>query len=469
MRKRKFSPNSSHAELSDVNEQELAKDGESLFCENRKSGTDTQKGESAPDFVVKAPTKNTAVVKFNTGKPTQRRSIRRENSTNASEKAQNSKVSQEKYEDEYTPLRKSGKSPLARIYGAVIVLCVLASIVMLVFTSNNSNIPSPTDTDTNQVPSAEDSSADTEIPQPSTNTDIEGADGIYKNGVKSTVSVISTKDGEKQIYSGFAIFDGGYIATLYEAVGEDNLKIVTHDGKSYPAELVGADPSVNLALLKSDGAHLEPLSTQNTQQLTLGESVFAIGNLGNEQYISSLITGEVAYLDRQASLMFPDGIERQANTLQLSSLTPKGMGGCPIFDRYGKVVALMLATGTDAEASLAYDINDVIQVLHKLKDGEPPSKEALYTLAFAPAKLGIFGEQTIEDGLWGISVKGFSHNGSDASLKLCVGDLIYKCDNTLVGSVSSFSELLSGHVSGDTIEIFVLRKSQRLSFFVTLS
>ncbi len=476
MRKRRFSSHNGNAELYDVNEQELAKDGECPHHEVTNMGAGTPKKQPAP-FSFAPSGKETskepsAVVPSSISAP-----IKKQQNTAVSECAKpqtdvqemksegqaqpSEEQSAEQQTEGNTQKTKKPASILSKVYITVIVLCMLLSFTLIYFSMQNS----PDEPSTDTLPQAQPPKADESAPP---DTETVSADSVYQTALKSTVSVVSTRDGQKNYHTGFAVFEGGYIVTLYEAVGGEDISIVTHDKRSFPAEVAAVDASVNLALLRCDDDSLLPISTDSARAPTVGESVFAIGNLGSTEYAFSLLASEVSHTERNAVLTFADGISRRVQAIQLGAFGGAQVGGCPVFGKDGKALGLLFASDKENGVSLAFDICSVMPVLECMKNGEQPSAEVLKLLAYTPARLGILGQQATQDGIWGVCIKGFTEDGSDAALKLREGDLIYRADEHMVADTETLAAVLEEHTQGDSLEIFILRDSQKLTFNVTL-
>lgn len=103
--------------------------------------------------------------------------------------------------------------------------------------------------------------------------------------------------------SGFVLTQDGYIVTNYhvieEAVNDSSVTIEVSfsNGDKYTAKLVGGEKDNDVAVLKIEAAGLQPVTLGDSDQLVVGESVYAIGNpLGELTY--TLTDGIVSALDR---------------------------------------------------------------------------------------------------------------------------------------------------------------------------
>ena len=99
--------------------------------------------------------------------------------------------------------------------------------------------------------------------------------------------------------SGVIFSEDGYIVTNQHVVdGATSLSVVTSDGTSYEATLVGEDTQTDLAVLKIDAEGLTPAEFGSSKDLQVADEVMAIGNPGGLQLSSSVTMGYVSALNR---------------------------------------------------------------------------------------------------------------------------------------------------------------------------
>lgn len=479
-------------DLADVNEQELAKDG----------GTDTLRGEGAEknnadgvavcnteaSDVQKAENAETAenaepVVDVSDGankngipngsgsdgglplpsdgekKPikSEKRSPKREDGGTSDKKREREGIPKnKKKEPEAKPKRGRG-------YIAVIAACFIISVALLAMSVFGERRDNGEAADGTQTEAEETTRTETR-----NDVTLLGANEIYGLCAECAVTVAATTDGGTSYSSGFCIFGGGYVASLYEAVAEaSKIEIILSDGSVYPAELVGGNTTVNLALMRSAEAPLKSVDVGSAENLVTGSSVYAIGSMGEGSYGASFVACEVSFSQRYPELLGFDGYRRRIGAIQISGNFDSAMKGCPIFNENGEAAALMLHV--DGSVSFALPLDKVSEVLSAIKDGEEPSVETLYSLAYIPPRLGILGEQTERDGIYGICIKGFEDENGDAAVKLRVDDVIFKINDRPTPDAPTLTEEIEKYRPGDSVEIFVYRSGQRLSFSVSLS
>src|SRR5690349_1880564 len=111
---------------------------------------------------------------------------------------------------------------------------------------------------------------------------------VYKKVLPSVVNITSTAVAFDFFYgavpqegqgSGFVIDKEGHILTNYHVVANARQVEVTFSNrKKYKAQVIGMDPSHDLAVLKIEAPNLQPAVLGDSSQLQVGQKVYAIGN-----------------------------------------------------------------------------------------------------------------------------------------------------------------------------------------------
>jgi putative serine protease PepD len=149
--------------------------------------------------------------------------------------------------------------------------------------------------------------------------------------------------------SGFVIDKEGHIVTNQHVVGgADSAVVRFSDGSEVDAEIVGTDPSSDIAVLDVDrpSSRLTPLSFAGDVSLQVGDSVIAIGSpFGLE---GTLTTGVISALGRE--IESPNGFEIE-NVVQTDAALNQGNSGGPILDSEGRVVGVAAQIRTESGGS----------------------------------------------------------------------------------------------------------------------
>ena len=140
--------------------------------------------------------------------------------------------------------------------------------------------------------------------------------------------------------SGFVVEAGGLIVTNQHVIEDSrNIMVRFYDGSEYPAELLGADPETDLALMKvKPKLRLEKVSLGDSDHLRVGDWVMAVGNPYN--YEHSVTVGVVSAKDRKIDE------NPYESYVQTDAAINFGNSGGPLFNANGEVVAITTAIST---------------------------------------------------------------------------------------------------------------------------
>jgi putative serine protease PepD len=192
------------------------------------------------------------------------------------------------------------------------------------------------------------SPATVESPQPAASTsESNSVSEVYEQTYKSVVEITSISGqstpfgGEERAQgqgSGFVYDDEGHIVTNQHVVdGADTVSVRLWDGSTYDGTVVGSDPSTDLAVIKVDAPAnvLQPLALGNSDDLTVGETVVALGSpFGLEGTVTS---GIVSALHRQMTA--PNNFTIN-DSIQTDAAINHGNSGGPLVNGAGEVVGV---------------------------------------------------------------------------------------------------------------------------------
>lgn len=170
--------------------------------------------------------------------------------------------------------------------------------------------------------------------------------------------------------SGFIFDAAGKILTNYHVVsGADAIQVEFHDGRALMAEVVGADPLTDLAVIRVEASGLPALPLGDSDEIRVGDWVVAIGNpFGLEHTVSAGIISAKERTGRDVQLGDPDAYY---SFLQTDASINPGNSGGPLIDLRGRVVGINTAINQTANnIGFAIPVNMVRQLLPRLlKDG----------------------------------------------------------------------------------------------------
>ena len=270
--------------------------------------------------------------------------------------------------------------------------------------------------------------------------------------------------------SGF-VWDGrGHIVTNFHVIAEaSEARVRLSDGRDSLATLVGASPDHDLAVLRLNvSASPSPVAIGTSQDLKVGQKVFAIGNPFGLDW--TLTTGIISALDR--SLPAQDGRTLIEHLIQTDAAINPGNSGGPLLDSAGRLIgvntAIFSPSGASSGVGFAVPIDTVNRVIPQLiargKYTRPSLgiavDEGLNRTAMARLRVeGVLvlrvtpGSPAAAVGLRGVQL------AADGSM--VPGDIIVAIDGRPVDSVARLLARLDDHQVGDAVRVSVLRESSR--------
>ena len=269
--------------------------------------------------------------------------------------------------------------------------------------------------------------------------------------------------------SGFIISEDGYILTNYHVIETANandldVTVMLYDGTEYTAAIVGYDAGNDVALLKIEATDLSPVTMGNSDAITMGETVYAVGNpLGELAY--SMSTGTVSGLDRViATEDAPEGI----NMFQIDAAVNHGNSGGPVYNSLGEVIGIVTAKSgeTDAEGlGFAIPINDAASIANDLITKGYVTGKAYMGVRLDERYNSMYAQYyNMPLGAYVYSV---DKDSAAEKAGLQAGDIITKMGDTEVSSYTELKSAVRSFSAGDTTEITVYRAGESLTLTIT--
>jgi S1-C subfamily serine protease len=168
--------------------------------------------------------------------------------------------------------------------------------------------------------------------------------------------------------SGFVYDEQGHIVTNYHVVANATaVDVLFAEGVTIPAQIVGVDPYLDLAVLSIDAPPntLVPLELGDSSQLQVGQTVVAIGNPFGLDH--TLTTGVISALERRIETETGSAI---GQAIQTDAAINPGNSGGPLLDTRGRVVGINTAINSPSGGSVgigfAVPVNSIKRVVPSL-------------------------------------------------------------------------------------------------------
>lgn len=283
--------------------------------------------------------------------------------------------------------------------------------------------------------------------------------------------------------SGVILTSTGYVLTNSHVIqGAKQLEVTLLSGKSYHGELIGADPSSDLALLKIEAEEALPFITLgDSKNLEVGQNVYAIGNPFGLN--STLTTGVISSLNR--TLRAPNGrlIE---NVIQTDAAINPGNSGGPLLNSAGYLIGINTAifspTGANAGIGFATPVNRAKKVADDLiRFGRVirPYIGATFSLEMTPriskalnipVKQGIMIGEVYPDGPAGkAGLLGGKQTVQIGNREIDLGgDIITEVDGKAVSTADELINHIESKAPGDKVVLTVFRNGGILKITIVL-
>lgn len=170
--------------------------------------------------------------------------------------------------------------------------------------------------------------------------------------------------------SGVIFSSDGFIVTNNHVVEfADVITITLYDGRKFEAEKVGTAPEDDIAVLKIDAVDLPTISWANTDEVSVGDWVLAIGNPFD--YLTSTVTaGIVSAKGRDLDIQVNEGRQTFTNFIQTDAAVNPGNSGGALVNTEGELLginsAIATPTGVFAGYSFAIPVENVQDIVEKI-------------------------------------------------------------------------------------------------------
>src|SRR5262245_12791813 len=315
---------------------------------------------------------------------------------------------------------------------------------------------------------------------------------VYEGGNRGVVNILTKvvsygrffmlpQDGEGA-GSGSVIDKQGHILTNNHVIEDaKEIQVTLPSGKSYAAELVGADASQDVAVLKIDAPanELFPIPIGKSDNLRVGQRVYTLGNpFGLE---GTLTTGIISNLNRTLPSR-TEGREMKSIIQTDAAMNPGNSGG-PLLDTHGRMIGINVAiatkTGQSAGLGFAIPVNRIRQIVPDLIKYGKVNRADIGIVQVAETPKGL---EIVETNKGGAAAKAGLHGWKLVTKQVKRGPLAYNVeqkdrssadvivavDDHPVESASTFVDSIEQHRPGEQIVLTVLRGGQTVQVPVTL-
>ncbi len=258
--------------------------------------------------------------------------------------------------------------------------------------------------------------------------------------------------------------DRGFVLTNEHVIAKSGtITVVLKDGREFQADIIGADPESDLAVLQIQAD--EPLPSVpmgDSGDIMIGETVIAIGNPFG--FSNSVTTGVISAVNRSVraqNRVYHDFLQIDA------SINPGNSGG-PLLNINGKLIGINTAIYAKAEGiGFAIPINTAKKIVSDLiAYGEVIHAWIGLTVQNVDQRLAGYLDLPSDEG---IVIKGVEPGSPAANAGIKEGDVVLAIDDQSIRNVSDYEYAMREHSEGETLAVTLRRNRSEKTFKVKAS
>ncbi len=265
----------------------------------------------------------------------------------------------------------------------------------------------------------------------------------------------------RTVGSGVIISEDGYILTnnhvVEQALG-DGIYVTLNDKRTYPARIVGTDPSTDLAVIRIPDRTLKPAVVGNSDSVQVGEWVLAIGNPFRLR--STVTAGIVSALGRDVQII--NDSRRIESFIQTDAAINRGNSGGALVNTSGELIGINTAIASRSGSYQGYGFAVPSNLAMKV---------AVDLIEFGEVRRGMLGV-TIEsvnhaiardmkmERIQGVMIVNASANGAAYESGVRRNDIVLAVNGMEVNEANELQEKVAMYRPGDSVRLTLWRSGE---------
>ena len=273
--------------------------------------------------------------------------------------------------------------------------------------------------------------------------------------------------------TGFFISNDGYILTNYHVIEDayksnSKITVLTYNGTSYVATVSGVESSNDLAVLKIDAANTSAVTFGDSDKMSVGDTVYAVGNpMGELQF--TMTTGSVSALDRAVTTA---EYSSAINMFQFDAAINEGNSGGPVYNANGQVLGIATAKYSSSSSAtsveglgFAIPASDAKSIANDLMTNGYVTGKAYMGVALDENYTTVVSQYyNLPNGAY---VKYVEKGSAAEKAGIAAGDIITKVGDKTIASYSDLTSAVKQYRAGDTAKITVYRSGESKTLSIT--
>lgn len=269
--------------------------------------------------------------------------------------------------------------------------------------------------------------------------------------------------------SGVILTDDGYIVTNNHVVDDaGKVEVVLENKQSYEAQVIGTDPTTDLALLKINASGLPFMKYGDSDKLQVGEWVLAIGNPFD--LTSTVTAGIISGKGRNINILREKSNLAIESFIQTDAAVNPGNSGGALVNLKGELIGINTAIASPTGSYSGYSFAVPSDLAQKVVDD---------LLKFGTVQRALLGVSIIDidsklakelnlNRVEGVYVREVNDGSAADHARVKSGDIIRTINDKVVGTVPELQEAIGRYRPGDKVKLGILRKGESMEIAVTL-
>ena len=290
-----------------------------------------------------------------------------------------------------------------------------------------------------------------------------GLQEIYDKCIPSVVSISCTFSNGSGSGTGVVLTQNGYLVTNAHVIdGAQSIEVLLTDGRTFTAQLVGADTLSDLAVLYVNTNDLVPAEFCDSTQIRVGDAVVAIGDPLGVAFRGTMTDGIVSAINRD---VVSGG--RKMTLIQTNAALNSGNSGGPLINCFGQVIGIntmkigIFADDAGVEglgfAIPSVTVQEIVNQL--LTQGYVSGRPAI----------GLSGEWVSSfDQVFRRMPAGLYITAAPEDTEIQTGDILMYIGDARVTNDTELENALYAHNAGDTVTLTLYRNGSQYTTSITL-
>lgn len=239
------------------------------------------------------------------------------------------------------------------------------------------------------------------------------------------------------------------------------------DGNTYNGNVVWSNTDIDMSIVKINKKGLKEAKLGNSDNIQVGESVYAIGNPIGFEFQRTVTSGIISALNRTIKFEENEKETYMEDLIQTDATINPGNSGGPLINLDGEIIGINGVKITSAEGiSFAIPINSVKSVIKSFKEKGKFEEASLGVFAFDKSVLGYIDTNLRFNE--GIYVEKVNKNSDAQKAGIQKGDIILSIDNKKLERMCDLRCYIYTKKPGDKIKLNIQRNYRKIELEITL-